>query len=31
MEVSGHVETNLKTEFVYYKLRKLVGKATVRH
>ncbi|MFV0593456.1 MAG: polysaccharide deacetylase family protein [Draconibacterium sp.] len=31
METGGPIETNLKTEFVYYKLRKFIGKATVRH
>lgn len=30
-EQTGDFRSNLKTEFVYFKLRKLIGKATVKH
>lgn len=31
VEVSGDFKDNVKAEFVYFKLRKLIGKARVKH
>lgn len=31
VEQPGNFEENIKTEFVYFKLRKIIGKATVKH